>query len=211
MSKGKQLSADEERVLFKAWKDGDEDAGNVIVESFRGWATTIAANYNRGVLDEELLAAALEGLADSMRLFDLKRKVNGKSVRFASFARIVVNQTIQRQLTARARSQDHLAFCGGSLPENLTDTMVSEEDNGEQAECVSRLMKLILKHDGLPARSKEVLGIFIRNPSSTLKTAGEQLGITREGVRQHLLKIRAAVAEDSDLRDAAEEAGLNLV
>jgi len=211
MSKDKSLSAAEERVLFQSWRDGNEDAGNVIVEAFRGWAVTIAMNYCGGRRDDEIIASALEGLADSMRLFDLSRSVGGRPVRFASFARIVVNQTIQRQITSRSKSQDHLAYCGSSLPESITDTVVEDPSTKDQKECVDRLMELILASEELQPRAKQVLKIFIDNPSSTLKTAGEQLGITREGVRQHLLKIRAAVARDEKLLAAATEAGLKLV
>jgi RNA polymerase sigma factor (sigma-70 family) len=200
----------EERRLFRAWRAGDEDAGNEIVEAFRPWTITIAKNYCGGNRDVELEAAALEGLADSMRLFNLNRKVNGKHVRFASFARLVVNQTIQRQLSHRSRTTDHLSLCGDHLPENLTDQLSQDADTGDQKECVDRLMKLILHSDALNARAKQVLRLFIKNPSATLRTVGDELGITREGVRQHLLKIRAAVLKDDELGAAAMEAGLNL-
>jgi RNA polymerase sigma factor (sigma-70 family) len=206
----KSLTAVEERQLFRRWKKGDEDAGNEIVEAFRPWTITIARNYCGGRSDVEIEAAALEGLADAMRQFDLNRKVNGKSVRFSSFARLVVNQTIQRQITHRARTSDHMAYCGHTLPETLTDKLWVEPDHGEQKECVDRLMFLILHSDDLNPRAKQVLRLFIKNPSATLKTVGDELGITREGVRQHLLKIRHAVLVDIELATAAVEAGLNL-
>jgi RNA polymerase sigma factor (sigma-70 family) len=206
----KTLTIDEERKLFRAWRKGDEDAGNEIVEAFRPWAVTIATNYCSGWKDDELVAAALEGLADAMRQFDLKRKVNDRHVRFSSFARIVVNQTIQRQLTARSRQTDHISYTGGHLPESITDTVVVTADNGDQKECVERLMHLILRSEELSDRAKVILRFFIKSPGATLADVGDKLGITREGVRQHLLKIRHAVCVEPELAKAAAEAGLNL-
>lgn len=208
--KRKSLTKDEERLLFAEWRQGNEDAGNTIVEAFRPWAVTIAMNYCGGNRDDEIIAAALEGLADAMRQFDLERRVAGRLVRFSSFARLVVNQTIQRQITQRSRTTDHLMFCGASLSERLTDTVYEPADTGDQKECVDRLMNLVLHSEDLNPRAKQVLRLFIKNPSATLKTVGDELGITREGVRQHLLKIRAAVLADEELASAAIEAGLNL-
>lgn len=206
----KTLTIEEERKLFRRWRKGDEDAGNEIVEAFRPWCITIATNYCGGRRDDELEAAALEGLADAMRQFDLNRKVAQRHVRFSSFARLVVNQTIQRQLGSRSRSTDHLSFCGSHLPENITDTVSAESGNGDQRECVERLMDLILKSDDMSDRSKQVLQVFVQQPGATLEIVGNVMGITREGVRQHLLKIRHAVANDTGLAAAAVEAGLRL-
>lgn len=206
----KSLTGAEERELFRRWRAGDEDAGNEIVEAFRAWVVTIALNYCGGHRDDEIIAAGLEGLADAMRQFDLNRKHAGHHVRFNSFARLVVNQTIQRQLTARTRTTGHLAFCGATLPEKVTDTVVADHADGTQKECVDRLMRLVLVHDDLQPRTKEILTHFIQRPAATLKEVGEKVGMTREGVRQHLLRIRAIVLDDPELAGAAIEAGLNL-
>jgi RNA polymerase sigma factor (sigma-70 family) len=206
----KTLTADEERDLFRRWKAGDEDAGNEIVEAFRAWVVTIALNYCGGNRDDEIIAAGLEGLADAMRQFDLTRKHAGRHVRFNSFARLVVNQTIQRQLTARTRSTGHLSFCGATLPEKMTDTVIDESIDGTQKECVGRLIHLVMHHEDLQDRTKQILKLFIEQPAATLKAVGEKVGMTREGVRQHLLRIRAIVLDDPELAGAAIEAGLNL-
>lgn len=198
------LEKEEERELFRKWKAGDEAAGNRIVEAFRPWAMTIAFNYSGGQHDEELRGAALEGLADAMRQFDLDRKV-----RLASFARIVVNQHIQRQIQSRSRAQDHLSFYGGNCPEHLSDSVAEDAPDNDQAESVARLMECLDKCEDINDRAKQILACYVEDPTSTLKTVGDQLGITKEGVRQHLLKIRRAVKENPELALAAKEAGLS--
>lgn len=207
----KTLTMIEERTLFQRWRNGDELAGNDLVAAFTPWCMTIAKNYSGGKEhDEELQAAALEGLADAMRQFDLNRKHNGRPVRFSSFARILVNQSVQRQVNSRAKAQDHLSFCGAHVPEHVSDTVSEEDPNNDQSECVQRLMTLIGDSPHLTERTKEVMMAFVRNPELNLETAGDELGITREGVRQHLLKIRHAVRHDPELLQAAKDAGLRM-
>ena len=207
----KSLTIDEERKLLRAWRKGDEDAGNQLVEAFRPWAETVARGYFGGHREDgELVAAAMEGIAETMRQFDLDRKINGRHIRFNSLARIIVNQTIQRQLASRAKAIDHLAFFGNNLPEDITDTLHEEPDCGEQKECVDRLMFLVSESPDLADKTKKVLKLFIKSPTATLKQVGDIIGMTKEGVRLHLLKIRKAVLNDPELADAAIEAGLNL-
>lgn len=206
----KSLSIAEERRLLRAWRKGDEDAGNRLVKAFESWAITVAVSYNRGRRDDELVAAAMEGLAETMRKFDLKRKANGKHVRFSSLARIVVPQMIQRQILQRSRAMDHLALCGSHMPENITDTVFEEPACNDNRECVERLMALVIRSPDLNDTTKNILKQFIQRPSATLKEIGNVVGMTKEGVRLNLLKIRQAVLNDPELAEASLEAGLNL-
>jgi DNA-binding CsgD family transcriptional regulator len=201
------LTAERERELLIRWLAGDEAAGTEVVEAFRSWAMAIADNYSRGQHDDELRAAALEGLAHAMRKFDVKR-----TGRLSTFAALTVNQHLQKQLAARMRAQDHLAFCGTTAAaESVGEAPVYDPfSEGEVQESRARLVSLLINHEKLPDVTKTILYLLLTMPGANLRTVGDQVFMSREGVRNHLLRARQLIMEDETLRAAAEEAEINL-
>lgn len=190
------LTKEEERSLFIKWRAGDEAAGNKIIEHFREWAISVALPMCGGIMDEELEAAALEGLADGMRRFDLKR-----GACFSIIAGMRIKHFMRQQICSRARAKDHLSFVGdvhGSVANG-------EADDGGIEATISRMdAKTIcdrLQELVTNPSDRRLIKTMLENPKANPTELGEILGCTCEAVRLGFGRIRKKVFACKELRE----------
>lgn len=185
----KPLSEDEEKVFITKFKEGDEEARNILVERNLRLVAHIVKKYNyTGKEVDDLISVGTIGLIKAITTFD-----NDKGTRLATYAaRCIENEILMViRSTKKSKSEVFLQDPIGvdkegneiSLMDVLgtdNDTVIEEVENKIQTRKLYNKMASILK-----GREKMILELrygLISGKSKTQREIAQMMGISRSYV-----------------------------
>lgn len=214
ISNCKPLSREEEFSLWERYKkNNDIEARNKIVSSNLKFVASVAKNYQgRGLSYSDLIAEGNLGLIKAMDKYDAS-----KGIKVISYSVWWIRQSILEALDKRnsIEADDLPTECNKSelhfeseeytseIEEYENDVFYSEEsEETERREEQKKVISMITEN--LTNREKDIINKYYGLDGSepmTLEEIGDELGITKERVRQLnekcLKKLRAEVLNNS--------------
>lgn len=197
LKKYKPISREKEIELFKLIKNNDSvQAKQQIMESHLKFVFNVAKKYKgKGIPLEDLISEGNIGLTKAIEKFD-----NEKGIKFISYAVWWIRQSIQECLNKRAKilfnevsEEENKKIIGCEDGENDNENVeYCYETTSEYDDVMNELneskqyviMKLLKK---LPVRGQKIItyyyGLNGEEPKN-LEDIGQELGITKERVRQ---------------------------
>lgn len=208
------ISAEEERDLARRYREGDEGAGHRIVTANLRFVVRFSRSYfHLGYRPLEIIQEGNMGLVKALVRYDPER-----GVRFIYYAiwwiRAYIHNFIQMSYKvhtgrlSHARGLISLDAClgdDGQGDESLGEYLCDE--NADQETCYAHkehaaVFRDLLAVDPHLLTDREMFIIrerFFRDPPSTLKEIAEQIGVSRERVRQiearSLERMRVSIEE----------------
>ena len=197
LKKFKPISRENEKELFKLIKRDDNiNAKQEIIKSHLKFVFDVAKKYKgRGIPLEDLISEGNIGLTKAIDKFD-----NEKGVKFISYAVWWIRQSIQECLTKRSKvitnevsenenikvivnddgetNEETFEYCHETTSE-YDDIM--NELNDSKCFIINKLMKK------LPLRGRKIISFYYGlngEEEKNLEEIGDELGITKERVRQ---------------------------
>lgn len=212
------LTAEEELDLARRYRDGDAEAGHIIIMSNMRFARKISQRYIHLVDDPlEIIQCANLGLVKAITRFN-----PDVGVRFISYAiwwikayiKNHINKSYQVNTGSLADARNLVSLdCNISADNENDGTLVEHLPNEgpDQDELYTYkergdYLRSFLRSDGSSLNEREVFIIeqrYLADPPATLKDISSMIGVTRERVRQiqqrSLEKIRAAIEDQGSL------------
>ena len=197
LKKFKPISREKEKELFKLIKNNDNvQAKQQIIESHLKFVFNVAKKYKgKGIPLEDLISEGNIGLAKAIEKFD-----NEKDIKFISYAVWWIRQSIQECLNKRSKvvfnevseeenlkvitcengevDDENIEYCYETTSEY--DDVMNELNESKQYV----IMKILKK---LPVRGQKIIIYYYGlngEEEKNLEEIGQELGITKERVRQ---------------------------
>lgn len=201
LRKYKSISREKEKELFKQIKNNNnEQAKNEIIESHLKFVFDVAKCYKgKGVPLEDLISEGNIGLAKAINKFD-----ENKGIKFITYAVWWIKQSILECLKKRNKVSfnevleddsltnsnngfcfDNVDDCNEICDENYNITTEYDDVIKELNEVKSNVIKKLLKK--LPYRGQKIIIYYYgldNEEEKNLEEIGQELGITKERVRQ---------------------------
>lgn len=217
ISKYSPLTREEEAVLWRKFKKNhDIEARNKLVTSNLKFVASVARNYiGMGLSYSDLIAEGNCGLMKAMDRFDYER-----GYKTISYSVWWIKQSILDALQKR-RGID-----GDPLPEDYEPEIADDDICGENEASSGKNLQLISDSHQYTEESKALIGGLIEslderekviiteyfginiNKPLTLEEIGEEMGLTKERVRQlkerALKKLRAEALRSSVFSEVVE-------
>lgn len=185
----KPLTEEEERIYIGRFKDGDEEARNILVERNLRLVAHIVKKYNyTGREVDDLISVGTIGLIKAITTFD-----NDKGTRLATYAARCIENEILMVIRSNKKSKSEVFLQDPigvdkegneiSLMDVLgtdNDTVVEEVENKIQIKKLYKKMSSVLK-----GREKMILELrygLISGKSKTQREIAQMLGISRSYV-----------------------------
>lgn len=185
----KPLSEDEEKIYISKFKDGDEEARNVLVERNLRLVAHIVKKYNyTGREVDDLISVGTIGLIKAITTFD-----NDKGTRLATYAARCIENEILMVIRSNKKSksevflQDPIGVDKEGNEISLMDVLGTDNDTVvEEVESKIQIKKLYKKMSSvLKGREKMILELrygLISGKSKTQREIAQMLGISRSYV-----------------------------
>jgi RNA polymerase sporulation-specific sigma factor len=185
----KPLSEDEEKIYISRFKDGDEEARNVLVERNLRLVAHIVKKYNyTGREVDDLISVGTIGLIKAITTFD-----NDKGTRLATYAARCIENEILMVIRSNKKSksevflQDPIGVDKEGNEISLMDVLGTDNDTVvEEVESKIQIKKLYKKMSSvLKGREKMILELrygLISGKSKTQREIAQMLGISRSYV-----------------------------
>ena len=196
LKKFKPISREKEKELFKLIKNNDNvQAKQQIIESHLKFVFNVAKKYKgKGIPLEDLISEGNIGLAKAIEKFD-----NEKDIKFISYAVWWIRQSIQECLNKRSKvvfnevsEEENIKVITCENEETDDDIVYCYETTSEYDDVMSELneskqyvIKKMLKK--LPVRGQKIITYYYGldgKEEKNLEEIGQELGITKERVRQ---------------------------
>jgi len=183
------LTPDEEQKYIEAYKNGNEDARNVLIERNLRLVAHIVKKYNSlGNDSEDMISIGTIGLIKAISTFD-----QDKGTRLATYAARCIENEILMQIrsTKKIQSevflQDPIGFDREGNEITLIDVMGNESESViDEVELKMQVKRLYNKmKDVLKSREKTVLELrygLLNGASKTQREIAKMLGISRSYV-----------------------------
>lgn len=205
----KPLSAKEEEMYFKLYREGDEDAKNVLIERNLRLVVHVAKKYATQWSDsDDLISIGAIGLMKAVSTYDYE-----KGHRFATYAAKCVQNEILMYLRSLKKTQNEISLDeqigsdkdGNSI--SLIDILESDqEETVEQVDFKMRVKELYGKIEGnLTSREKKIIGMrygLSGAKEKTQKEVAKELNISRSYVsrieKKAVEKLRANMKDNTN-------------
>jgi RNA polymerase sigma factor (sigma-70 family) len=180
-----------------------------------------------GFDDEEIHQIAWQGVLKSAKKFNPNHLVNGKPVQFASYAVWGIRQAVQKAThygKDSAKPMNGAKLVSANAPISNSEGDVNELisvladpkqdtellDEKDRIEAIRKYIQKALA--GLPSRDRTIIecrfGINRGDPAS-LHSIGEELGISKERVRQIEQRAMAQLHEQLRARETIQGSGID--
>ena len=198
-----------ENKLAEKIKKGDERALQKLVQSNLKFVITIAKQYrNTGVSFSDLISEGNVGLIKAARKFD-----ETKGVKFISYAVWWIRASIQECVDNYKKHNEFFAdeFVFNKQSEvnyEYTSDVINSEFEAEMIDAQSRNASIETLMETLERREIRILALYFGlygNKERTLDEIGEEMGLTKERVRQIKdkaiikLKCNALMSDEFDV------------
>ena len=200
----KPLTSEEERCYLERYRNGDEDAKNILIEKNLRLVAHIVKKYNNSGRDmDELIAIGIVGLVKAVNTFDADK--GNRIVTYA--ARCIENELLmmlrsERKLTREVSLYDPIGTDKEGNEISLLDIVENPEmDIADRIALKGSIRQLYDNLDRLlSSREKEIIcrryGLG-GQPAATQKEISEKLGISRSYVsrieKRALEKLRCGM------------------
>ena len=200
----KPLTSEEERCYLERYRNGDEDAKNILIEKNLRLVAHIVKKYNNSGRDmDELIAIGIVGLVKAVNTFDADK--GNRIVTYA--ARCIENELLmmlrsERKLTREVSLYDPIGTDKEGNEISLLDIVENPEmDIADRIALKGSIHQLYDNLDRLlSSREKEIIcrryGLG-GQPAATQKDIAEKLGISRSYVsrieKRALEKLRCGM------------------
>ena len=185
----KPLTSEEERYYVERYRNGDEEAKNILIEKNLRLVAHIVKKYNNSGRDiDELIAIGIVGLVKAVNTFDAKK--GNRIVTYA--ARCIENELLmmlrsERKLTREVSLYDPIGTDKEGNEINLLDIIETDEtdivDRIALRNNISQLYENI--DEALDEREREIIcrryGLN-GYPPATQREIADELGISRSYV-----------------------------
>jgi len=190
----RKLTREEEHKLGLAAKQGDLEARETLIQSCIPWALKLASKFcelNPNVY-QDLIQESMIGLIDAVDKFDPERNTRLTTIAFYYVRRDCIRWLKDHRII-KVPYYEQYKNLKGDLPSKqpLCSLDVVEPNNEvfsyEEHEIVEQRDEMELVYDCMDALDERTRWIILerfKNQKRTLKDIGQELGITRERVRQ---------------------------